>query len=118
MSAHVKRILIVSGRPILRDGLELVTRKLENTKVRTAQGESGVGNVIDEFDPHVVVLERPDTRASQLEPFFAHTEHAVKLIIVVWSTENIAGYAREAVQPASIKNLIRLIRQNPSNSLI
>lgn len=55
------RILIVSNRPLLREGLKCLVEEAGLPTVTTVADEKNAESIADEFAPDVVVIDRLDT---------------------------------------------------------
>ena len=109
---NTQHILVISKRPIFCEGLKLIIEKAISATVTTAP--NGVNAAIRRpaFTPNVIIIDRPDTAAVDLKLFFQHEEYPAKVVVIGWNDDKIAVYSRSTVQPATIQNLIKVVRNN------
>lgn len=113
---NTERILVVSGRPLLCEGLKLIIEEAALATVTTAPDEVSAARLVAEFAPGVIVIDRPDTGAADLNYLFQHQDYPVKVIVIGWNDDKIAAYSRQALQTATLQNLIKVIRETKESS--
>jgi len=92
--------------------LKLIIEEAISAVVTTAPDGVGAARLMAEFTPSVIVIDRPDTAAVDLNFFFQHEDYPVKVVAIGWNDDKIVVYSRSTVQPATIQNLIKVIREN------
>ena len=91
--------------------MKLLIEKAVGSIITTAPNEVSAGSLVAEFNPSVIVIDRPDTEAADDLSFcFQHKDYPVKVIVVGWNDDKIAVYSRATVQPATVENLTRAIQ--------
>ena len=103
-------VLIVSERLLLLEGLQRLVE------------ESGLGTVITvsslqaakyravEVDPDVIVVERADAEADDLTCYSLWEHPRTKVVVYGWNDDKLVVYPRRTVLPATLQNLISVIR--------
>jgi len=92
--------------------LKLIIEEAMPAVVTTVPDGVSAARLMAEFTPSVIVIDRPDTAAVDLNFFFQHEDYPVKVVVIGWNDDKIAVYSRPTVQPATIRNLIKVIRKN------
>ena len=113
---NTERILVVSGRPLLCEGLKLIIEEAALATVTTAPDEVSATRLVAEFAPSIIVIDRPDAGAADLNYLFQHQDYPVKVVVIGWNDNKIAAYSRRAVQTATLRNLIKVIRETKESS--
>ncbi|MFC1916145.1 hypothetical protein ACFLW4_05590 [Chloroflexota bacterium] len=104
-------ILIVSEQPLLRDVLKLTVEKAGLMTVATASDEISAARLASELAPSVIVLDRPDTRATDLDSFFQGEDYSIKVVVIGCNDDKIAVYSRSTGRTATLQNLIKAIKK-------
>jgi DNA-binding NarL/FixJ family response regulator len=102
---------VVSPSPLLREGLKLIIEESIPVSVTVAAGDASAACLTVELAPSVIVVDRPDTRALDLDELFQHQGYPVKVVIIGWDDNRMAVYSRSEVETATLGNLIRLIEE-------
>ena len=110
-----ERILVVSERPILRQALKSLIEEAVSATVITAPNERSAARLVAELAPTTIIIGRPDTGAEGLGYLFQHQDQVVKVVLLGWSDDKLAVYCRQAVQPATQRNLMEAISENCCN---
>jgi len=110
LPTEYRHILVVSKRPLVCDGLKRIIEEVTETTVTAARDEKTASSLAVELTPAVVVVERPDIQATDLDCFFAHENHAVKVVVIGRNDDKIAVYSRLPVQAATQENLAKAIK--------
>jgi len=79
--------------------------------VTIASNEASAPQLSSELAPGVIVIDRPDTKATSLDFFFQHQDYPVRVVVVGWNDDKIAVYSRSTVQTATLRNLIKGIKK-------
>lgn len=106
-----KNILIISKRPLLREGMKLVIEE-NNFAVFFATSEKRALNLIEKHVPSVIVIDRPNTNDVQLDYLLRHIDYPVKIVIIGWDDEKIAIHKHYTFDKATRENLIKVITEN------
>lgn len=107
-------ILIVSARPLLREGLKYLFEEGELSTVITAPDEKSAESLTAEVAPDIVVIDRPDTRGDELVYFLPWRDKPAKVVVLGWSDNKLAVYCRRQVLPATLQNLLKAVRGSRS----
>ena len=110
-----ERILVVSERPVLCEVLKSFIEEGGSGTVITASNERSAARLVAELAPTTIVIDRPDIGAEGLGYLFQHQEQVVKVVVLGWSDDKLAVYCRQAVQPATQRNLMEAISENYCN---
>ena len=109
MGAH--RILIISGRPLFREGLSSLLRGEVGLEVVGAVGDAGIArDGWPSLAPDVVILDRDDVKPSDLETLLSAKDRRVKVIVLSWINEDMAIYHRQPLRRANLETLLEAIR--------
>lgn len=106
-----EHILVVSSKPLFCEGLKLLIEEAGLGTVITASSDNSAARLAQELAPSVTVLDRPDTRPTNLKQFFRRQNHSEKVVVVGWNDDKIAVYSRCMVEAATLKNLIKVIKE-------
>jgi DNA-binding NarL/FixJ family response regulator len=102
--------LVVSERPLVCDGLKRIIEEVAETTVTAVRDEKTAFSLAVELTPAVVVVDRPDIRATDLDCFFTHENGVVKVIVIGRNDDKIAVYSRLPVQAATQENFAKAIK--------
>ena len=106
-----KRMLIISARPLFRQGLKLIIEDaVPGAVVTTARDELTAGLNL-KFAADVIIIDRPDIRAVELECFFERGDYPTKIVVIGWDDDKIACYSRKIVDNATVRGLVELISE-------
>ena len=103
---------MVSSCPLLREGLKLIIEEATSASVTTATDDVSAIHLASEITPTVIVVGRPDTKASGLDSLFQHQGYPTKVVIIGRDDNRIAIYSRSEVETATLKDLIKSIEGN------
>ena len=110
IDTELKRILVISGTPLLREGLALLFESSVRSLVMTAENREQALQLMGEFRPDVVLLDEtnrePGEHALQLDARLA------RVIVVDRDGSKLTVYYDEQVMEASIDNLVQLAEQH------
>jgi len=101
-----KRILIVSERPLLCEGLKKTIEEAMPSALVTISGETGVKHIISEFAPGIILVDSTSAVAASLDHLFGQVEYPVKVIVIGFKDDQIHVYSQEKRLKASVENLI------------
>jgi DNA-binding NarL/FixJ family response regulator len=107
---NIERILVISPSPLLREGLKLIIEESIPASVTMADDGVSAARLVVELAPSVIVVDRPDTKASDLDRLFQAQGFPSKVVIIGWDENKIAVYSRSEVETATLGNLITLLR--------
>jgi hypothetical protein len=107
-----ERILIVSERPLLCEGLKKIIEEAMPAALVTISGERGVKHIITEFAPGIILIDRPSAEATSLDHIFGQVEYPVKVIVIGFNDDQILVYSQGRRQAASFENLIMALSEN------
>ena len=101
--------MVISKRPILCEGLKrLIEQKLFCTVATAPSEEIGALSLV-ELEPDVVIVDRPDVRAKDLDYLFQRQERPTSIAVIGWEDDTIAVYSRRVVPGATLENLMKFI---------
>ena len=86
---NTQHILVVSERPILCEGLKLIIKEAMPAVVTIAPDGVSTARLMAEFTPSVIVIDRPDTAAVDLNFFFQHEDYPVKVMVIGWNVKEL-----------------------------
>ena len=104
-------ILIISNRPLLREGVKLIIKDITFTVINVS-GELGESRFISEYSPSVIVVDRPNTKDVKLDRLFRSIDYPVKVVVIGWNDDKIAIFSRAALEKATRENLIKVVTEN------
>jgi len=104
-----QKILIVSERPLVYQGLKKIIQETMPKVSITVSGEQAVKQLVKELGPVVVLVDRASVEAARLDDLFSHLECAVKVIVIGSYDDQMLVYSRGMKQTANFENLIRAI---------
>jgi hypothetical protein len=107
-----ERILIVSERPLLCEGLKKIIEEAMPAALVTISGERGVKHIITEFAPGIMLIDRPSAEATNLDHLLGQVEYPVKVIVIGFNDDQIVVYSQVRRQTASFENLITALSEN------
>jgi hypothetical protein len=107
-----ERILIVSERPLLCEGLKKIIEEVMPAALVTISGERGVKHIITEFAPGTILVDRPSAEATSLDHLFGQLEYPVKIIVIGFNDNQILVYSQGRRQAASFENLIMALSED------
>lgn len=103
-------MLIVSSLPLVRAGLKLISEEVGIGNVHTASDDAEAALVLHEIVPSIIVLDRADTIVTELG-LLQYLDYPVKVIVIGRRDDKITVYSRQEVGPATLDNLIALIKE-------
>ena len=107
-----ERILIVSERPLLCEGLKKIIEEAMPAVLVTISGERGVKHIITEFAPGIILVDRASSEATSLDHLFGQVEYPVKVIVIGFKDNQIHVYSQGKRLQASLENLIIALSEN------
>ena len=107
-----ERILIVSERPLLCEGLKKIIEEAMPAALVTISSEKGVKHIITEFAPGIILVDRTSTEATSLDHLFGQVEYPVKVIVIGFKDDQIHVYSQGKRLQASLENLITALSEN------
>ena len=111
MLADNEQVVIVSSREVFCKGLKLMIEEQELARVTTVADEGSAADVVAKLVPGIVIVDRPDTKAVDLDYFFQRGDHPVKVVVIGWDNNQMAVYSRQMVEEATLQNLLEVIRE-------
>ncbi len=106
------RILIVSERPLLCEGLKKIIEEAMPTALVTISGEKGMKHIVTEFAPGIILIDRPNAEGTSLDHIFGQVEYPVKVIVISFNSDEILVYSRGRRHTASFENLILALSED------
>lgn len=106
-----RNILIISNRPLLREGVKLIIKDITFTVINVSD-ELSDSRFISEYSPSVIVVDRPNTKDVKLDRLFRSIDYPVKVVVIGWDDDKIAIFSRTALEKATRENLIKVITEN------
>ncbi len=108
---NTESILVVSSKPLFREALKLLIEKATCALVTTAPDEVDITQLISEFTPNIVVIDRPDIKATGLDSLFRQDDYPAKVVLIGWEDDIIVVYSRSKVRKAKLTGLINIIKK-------
>jgi len=96
---------------LLREGLKLIIEEETSAIVTIATDETSAPQLLSELAPGVIVIDRPDIKATGLDFLFQYQENPVRVMVVGWNDDKIANYTRSTAKAATLQNLIKIIKE-------
>lgn len=109
MKMTSRRVLVVSGKPLVLQGLKLIIERSGSTEVSTAADESAAADIIRELAPDILVLDREDREDSDEAPSPADEEYPDKVVVINANEDRIVVYCRQQIDSATLANLLGVI---------
>ena len=106
-----KPILVVSGRPILREVLKNLLEEAGWDTVVSSLEWASLSHLIAEVSSSAVVIDRPNISLEGLDCLFEDEDQMVNVVIVSWDDDKLATCCRGPLQPATRQKLIEAINQ-------
>ena len=106
---NTQRVLIISKKPLLREGWKMVIDETAAVTVTTAPNKEELTNLVAEFAPSITIVDQLDTEAIDLDQLFSHQDYPGKVILVGLNDDQMVIYSRERIQPATVENLNKAI---------
>ena len=106
---EAKLIVVVSERPMFREGLKRLIEEAGLATVITAPDEESAESLAVEVAPDIVVIDRPDTRVDDLTYFSLGQDKPAKVVVLGWNDDKLAVYSCRLVLTATLQNLIKAI---------
>lgn len=111
--AAVKRqvVLVVSKRPLLREGLKRLIEGTGVATVKTAPDQESARSSLVGVATDVVVVDKSDTELDDQVCSLLREYQQAKVVLLGWNDDRLAIHYGRLILPATIKNLIWTIRQ-------
>ena len=112
-------ILVISNRPLLREGVKLIIKDFTFTVI-IVSNELSASRLISKYSPSIIVVDRPNTKDVKLDRLFRSIDYPIKVVVIGWDDDKIAIFSRTALEKATRENLIKVIIENfyQTNSLV
>lgn len=104
-------VLIVSERPLLREGLKRLIEGTGVATVITAPDQEGARANLVGVTVDVVVFDKPDTRLDDQACSLLQEYQRAKVMLLGWNDDRLVVHSSWLILPATVKNLIWAIRQ-------
>lgn len=105
----LETVLVISERPLHREGLKLLVEEAAEMEVVTAPGIARGLELAGGVRPVAVVIESPGVRAADLTAFFEGDGRAEVVIVIDWARNNLFTISRSAIVPAVVSSLMQAI---------
>ncbi len=115
IAMSTQRVLVVSGQPLISQGLKLIIEEAVSTEVTTASDEKVAANLMTELAPGVVVVDRTEVDETDLDCILFGQDYPAKLVVISPNDDRMVVYSREKVNSATMENLLDTIRENDPN---
>jgi DNA-binding NarL/FixJ family response regulator len=106
-----RRILIISSRPLLLEGLKRFVEKIAQVIVIAAPDEESAESLCAGTTPDIVVIDRPHVRVYEPVCFLQQSDRPIKVVLIGWDDDMLAVCSRERVLPATLQNLANVIKE-------
>lgn len=111
----MRSIAIISEFPLHRDALKATVKEVTPFKVFVyADLARGIRRAI-RLAPALVLIDNPDIRPRDFEPFFEHTDRCIKVVAIDWERNKMVVYSRTAVLEATLENLSEVTKSTKGN---
>jgi len=104
-------ILVISNRPLLREGVKLIIKDFTFTVI-IVSNELSASRLISKYSPSFIVVDRPNTKDVKLDRLFRSIDYPIKVVVIGWDDDKIAVFSRTALEKATRENLIKVIIEN------
>jgi DNA-binding NarL/FixJ family response regulator len=106
-----RRILIISRRPLLLEGLKRFVEEIVQIIAITAPDEESAESLCAGTTPDVVIIDRPNVGVYEPVCFLHKLDRPIKVVLVGWDDDMLAVCSRERVLPATLQNLANVIKE-------
>ena len=96
---------------MLREGLKLIIEEETSAFVTIIPSEASASQLSPESAPGVIVIDQPDIKAMGLDLLFQHQDYPVRIVVVGRNDDKIAVYSRSPAKAATLRNLIKVIKE-------
>ena len=103
-------VLIVSERLLLLEGLQRLVEESGLGTMVTASNLQNAKHHAFEVDPDVIIVDRADVKADDLTYHSLWEHPRAKVVVYGWNDDKLVVYSRRTVLPATLQNLISVIR--------
>ena len=116
IAMNTQRVLVVSGQPLISQGLKLIIEGAVSTEVTTVSDEKLAADLMAELTPGVVVVDRTEADETDLDCILFGQDYPAKLVVISPNDDRMVVYSREKVHSATMENLLDTIRGNTPSS--
>lgn len=112
VSSKITRVLIVSGHPLFRQGLQRLLSGQAGVEVIgvAADGEEA-RRLIADLRPHTVIIDQEDSTLSGQDVLsYFHEGSELQLILLTLAEETMVIYRRQEVSRATLEELVNAIQ--------
>lgn len=110
-----RRILIISRRPLLREGLKRFVEEMGQIIAITAPDEESAKSCCAGITPDVVIIDRPHVGVYEPVYFLQQLDRPIKVVLAGWDDDMLAVCSRERLLPATLQNLASVIKESLSS---
>lgn len=100
----MQRVVVISTEPLCSQGLKALLERAGASEVLTATEEALAAPALAELSPEVLIVDRSNFEAIEPQTLFP-----AAIIVLCPGTERMAVYNRQAMQKATVDNLLSAI---------
>ncbi len=104
-----KRVMVVSGQPLISEGLKLIIEESGVTQVAVVSDQSSVAGMMAKLAPNVIVVDRTELDDSEID---SNNDYPSKVVVISPNDDRMIVYSRQKVDTASLENLLATIQEN------
>lgn len=108
-------LLIVSKRPLLCEGLRRLIAEVAQVTLITSPDEESAESLCGGVAPDIVIVDRPNIEPYMPVRFLQEHDKPVNVVLLGWDDGKLATYSRERVTPATVQNLVKVIKKLSSS---
>ena len=105
----IPRVLVVSEQQLISQGLKLIIESAGSAEVVTAPDEATAVSMMSDLTPSIVVVDRESIEDDPDRVHFDE-DYPDKLVLLSSNDDRMVVYSRQKVDPATLENLLDIIR--------